>query len=497
MHSESDTELGALAARSLKATPTVLFIDGAWEASTDGAVFAVENPATGKSLTEVADASPSDALRALDAAAKSQALWAALPARKRSEFLLRAYERMIADIDAYAALITLEMGKSLTEARGEVRYAAEFLRWFSEEAVRLGGRYQRAPDGGLHHIISHKPVGPSLLITPWNFPLAMITRKVAPAIAAGCTSIVKPAELTPLTALYFAEMMRDLGLPPGVLNVVTTTNAPKIVSSLLEDPRLRKMSFTGSTRVGKILLEQAAHNVLRTSMELGGNAPFIVFEDADIDLAVEGAIQAKMRNVGQACTAANRFLVHEAVLEEFTRKVTQRVEALTVADGFTDTEVVGPVINKAARATIHERVQNAVDQGARLMTGGVLPKGRGAFYPPTVLVDVPASADILKTEIFGPILPVSTFTTEPEAITLANASELGLASYVFTKNLSRALRIMDSIEAGMLGVNTGLLSDPSAPFGGVKQSGLGREGAIEGIREYLVTQYTGLSPNQI
>lgn len=494
MSAQIDTELSMLAATSLKAVPTGLLINGSWKHATVGTRFEVQNPATGEPLASVVDATPADAQAALYAAVDAQQEWGSWSARRRSEILRIAYERMIVEIDTYAGLITLEMGKSLTEARGEVRYAAEFLRWFSEEAVRLGGRYQRAPDGKLHHIVSHKPVGPCLLITPWNFPLAMMTRKVAPAIAAGCTSVVKPSELTPLTALYFADMMQKVGLPAGVLNVLTTTNAPDVVKTLIEDPRLRKLSFTGSTRVGKTLLVQAAAHVLRTSMELGGNAPFIVFEDADLDRAVEGALHAKMRNIGQACTAANRFFVHESVAAAFTQRVIRRLEGLELANGLTNAEVVGPIITSSARASIHERVQAALGQGAKLETGGAVPEGRGNFYPPTVLTGVSENADILNCEIFGPVMPISTFTTEDEAIKMANSTEYGLASYIFSQDLGRALRIMQAIETGMLGVNSGILSDPSAPFGGVKHSGLGREGAIEGIHEYLVTQYTGIAP---
>ncbi|XHC09174.1 NAD-dependent succinate-semialdehyde dehydrogenase [Labrenzia sp. ac12] len=450
------------------------------------------DPATGQILKTVADATAADALAALTAASHAQAGWARISARERAEFLRRAFDLLIARTETFATLITLEMGKSLEEARGEVRYAAEFLRWFSEEAARIDGRYQIAPSGTLHQIVSRKPVGPCLLITPWNFPLAMITRKAGPAIAAGCTMIVKPAELTPLTSLAFAAMMQETGLPDGVMNLITTNRAPDAAGALLEDTRLRKLSFTGSTRVGRLLLRGAARNILRTSMELGGNAPFIVCEDADLDRAVDGAVQAKLRNIGQACTAANRFYVHERQAKAFVARLAERFRAMPMGPGLAG-EVIGPLINDAARQNVHALVLDAVSRGARLVTGGEIPNGDGYFYPPTLLADVPADTRIMREEIFGPVAPVQTFVDDKEAVELANDSDYGLAAYLFTENLDRATRMSSALETGMLGINTGLVSDAAAPFGGVKQSGLGREGGAEGISEYLTTQYTGIA----
>ncbi|WP_305675082.1 NAD-dependent succinate-semialdehyde dehydrogenase [Phenylobacterium sp.] len=467
-------------------------IGGSWRDASDRGTFPVENPATGEVLSWVADATPQDAIEALDAASGVQASWALKDPRDRAEILRRGYERLVTQTDRFAQVISMEMGKSVHEARGEVAYAAEFLRWFSEEAVRVHGRYQRAPAGPLRHLISKKPVGPCLLITPWNFPLAMITRKVGPAVAAGCAMVLKPAELTPLTAALFVSLMEEAGLPPGVLNLVSTTRAQDVVGALLADRRLRKVSFTGSTRVGRTILAGAAANVLRTSMELGGNAPFIVFEDADLDAAVEGAVQAKLRNMGQACTAANRFLVHRAVAASFVDRLRDRFAALSAAGGASDGEIMGPLISATARTNVHRMVEDAVDRGAALVLGGGIPAGPGHFYPPTILLDVRPGSRVLSEEIFGPVAPIQQFSDDREAIDLAMDSELGLAAYAYTRDLDRTLRLQDELQTGMLGINTGLISDPAAPFGGVKQSGLGREGGAEGIEEYLTTQYVGV-----
>ena len=390
--------------------------------------------------------------------------------------------------------MTLEMGKPLAEARGEVSYGGEFLRWFSEEAVRISGRYGRNPEGTGRMIVTHLPVGPSYLITPWNFPLAMATRKIAPALAAGCTAIVKPAELTPLTTLYFAKLLEEAGLPGGVLNVLTTSTSRAVSAPIIADPRLRKLSFTGSTAVGQTLIGQAAENVLRTSMELGGNAPFLVFEDADLDKAVDGAMIAKFRNIGQACTAANRFIVHEAVAEEFARRVTERVVALRIGRGTEEGIGIGPLISDAAVDKTDDLVRDAVDKGATLLAGGSRVEGVGSFYQPTVLTGVKPGSEILREEIFGPVVTILTFTDEADAVAQANDTEYGLVSYVFTRDLARGQRLIESLETGMMGLNVGVLSNAAAPFGGVKQSGIGREGGFEGIHEYLETKYV-LTPD--
>lgn len=470
-----------------------LFIGGGWQGSSDGKGFPVEDPSTGRALARVEDATPEDALHGLAAASSAQASWATTSPLARADILRRAYDQLIADADRFARLIRLETGKPLEEAHGEVRYAAGFLRWFSEEAVRVYGRYQIAPAGGVQHLISRKPVGPCLLITPWNFPLAMLTRKVGPAIAAGCTMIVKPAELTPLTASAFAALMSDAGVPPGVLNLIPTTRAEDVVGALLADGRLKKVSFTGSTRIGRIILAGAAQNILRTSMELGGNAPFIVFEDADIKAAVAGAVQAKLRNAGQACTAANRFYVHSSVYDEFIDRLREAFTRIGSGVAVSGDDAIGPLITRAARAAIHEKVLGAISEGARLVCGGAIPSGPGAFYPPTILADVPHEAAIMRAELFGPVAPVSRFKHQDEVIDLANDSELGLAAYVYSGDLERALHVKDCLQTGMLGINTGLVSDPAAPFGGVKQSGLGREGGADGIDEYLSIQYAAIS----
>ncbi|UBI07264.1 NAD-dependent succinate-semialdehyde dehydrogenase [Corynebacterium falsenii] len=473
----------------LASVPTGLLINGHWVDAATSATFTVENPATGESLTEVAAGSAEDAARALDAAANAQKEWARTSTRERSDILRRAFDLVHERAEEFATLMTLEMGKSLAEARGEVAYGAEFLRWFSEETVRHYGHSLTSPEGKLNIRTQHKPVGPCLLITPWNFPLAMATRKVAPAVAAGCTMVLKPAELTPLTSLYFAQTMLDAGLPAGVLNVVTTLEAPEVSQTLMSDDRLRKVSFTGSTGVGKILLRQASDNVLRTSMELGGNAPLIVFEDADLDIAVEQAKQAKMRNMGEACTAANRMIVHEAVFEEFSRRLTAELEGLKVGNGMDESTDVGPLIEQKALDNVASLVEDAVSKGAKVLTGGKKVGDAGYFYAPTVLAEVPADARIATEEIFGPVAPIFTFSTEEEAYEIANGTEYGLASYVFTDDAVRMQRATENLEFGMVGVNVGVMSNAAAPFGGVKQSGLGREGGAEGIEEYSSVQY--------
>lgn len=470
-----------------------LLIGGTWRDAESGDTFDVLDPADESVLATVADAGAHDAIDALDAAAAAQADWAATAPRERGEILRAAYEAITARTDDFARLISLEMGKPLAEAAGEVAYGAEFLRWFAEEAVRVHGRWMGAPAGGSRLLTLKKPVGPCLLITPWNFPIAMATRKIGPAIAAGCTMVVKPAALTPLTTLAVAKVLQDVGLPDGVLNVVPSSHAGEISSTLMADDRLRKVSFTGSTGVGKKLVEQSAGELQRMSMELGGNAPFLVFPDADLDAAVTGAVLAKMRNMGEACTAANRFLVHADVAEEFGRRLADELGAMTVGRGQDEGVQVGPLIQESAVEEIDQLVTDAVHDGARVLTGGTVPEGKGYFYPPTVLVDVPAEAEISKAEIFGPVAPVTTFTDEDEAVRLANATEYGLASYVFTRDLDRTLRLAERLDYGMVGVNTGLLSNPAAPFGGVKQSGFGREGGFEGIEEYLETTYVGIA----
>jgi succinate-semialdehyde dehydrogenase / glutarate-semialdehyde dehydrogenase len=478
----------------LAKVPTQLFIGGAWVDSSSGRSIDVHDPATGKVLLSIADASVEDAAAAMNAAADAQASWAATAPRVRGEILRRAFDLMQQRADEFALLMTLEMGKPLAEARGEVTYGGEFLRWFSEEAVRISGRYGKNPEGTGRMIVTHLPVGPSYLITPWNFPLAMATRKIAPAIAAGCTAIIKPAELTPLTTLYFARLLEDAGLPKGVLNVLTTSTSKEVSAPIIADPRLRKLSFTGSTGVGQTLLKQAADNVLRTSMELGGNAPFVVFEDADLDKAVDGAMLAKFRNIGQACTAANRFIVHASVADEFASKLTERVKALKIGRGTVEGVAIGPLINDGAVDKADQLVQEAIGRGAKLLTGGSRVAGDGSFYEPTVLTEVVAGSDILREEIFGPVVTIIPFTDEADAVAKANDTEYGLVSYVFTRDLARGQRLIESLQTGMMGLNVGVVSNAAAPFGGVKQSGIGREGGLEGIHEYLETKYV-LTPD--
>ncbi|MBY8857862.1 NAD-dependent succinate-semialdehyde dehydrogenase [Nocardia sp. CA2R105] len=475
----------------LASVPTQLWIGGPVDA-TGGATFPVENPATGETLVEVADASPEDAMRALDAAVAVQDEWAATPARQRGEILRAVYERIIERTEDFALLMTLEMGKALPESRNEVRYGAEFFRWFSEEAVRIHGRYQTAPTGTGRIMVHKQPVGPCLAITPWNFPLAMGTRKIGPALAAGCTMIVKPASATPLTMLLLAQLCREAGLPDGVLSVITSRRSGAVTAPLINDPRLRKLTFTGSTEVGKKLVESSAHGLLRTSMELGGNAPFVVFDDADVDAAVAGAMLAKLRNGGEACTAANRFHVHNSVIEEFTEKFVAAVQETRLGAGADPDTTLGPLINAEQLDTVSELVEDAVTKGAQVRTGGKAPGGPGYFYPATVLSDVPSDARILSEEVFGPVAPIIGFETEEQGLAAANDTEYGLVAYVYTRDLDRALRIAEGLESGMVGINRGVISDPAAPFGGVKASGFGREGGTEGIEEYLSTKYIAL-----
>lgn len=476
----------------LAKVPTQLLIGGQWREASSGETFDVENPATGATIATLSSANSDDAVAALDAACAVQDEWARTTPRERADILRRAFELVHERADEFATLMTLEMGKPFAESQGEVTYGAEYLRWFSEEATRDYGRYSPVPEGTLRMVTRRKPVGPCLLITPWNFPLAMATRKVAPAVAAGCTMVLKPAKLTPLTAQYFAQTMLDAGLPKGVLNVVSGSSASAISEPLLADARLRKLSFTGSTPVGKTLLKGAADNVLRTSMELGGNAPFIVFEDADIDQAVAGAMGAKMRNIGEACTAANRFVVHESVAEEFTKKLATEFEKLVVGDGMDEGVTCGPLIEAKALDNIAALVEDAVDKGATVVTGGTRGEGEGHFYAPTILSKVSRETRVAQEEIFGPVAPILTFKEESEALEIANDTEYGLASYVFTEDSDRLWRVADGLEFGLMGFNAGVISNAAAPFGGVKQSGLGREGGAEGIEEYTSVQYLGI-----
>ncbi|WIV61313.1 NAD-dependent succinate-semialdehyde dehydrogenase [Amycolatopsis nalaikhensis] len=470
-----------------------LFIGGKWVAAESGKTFPVVDPATGKELCQVADASPADGVAALDAAVAAQADFAKMAPRERGEILRRAYELLMKRQDELALLMTLEMGKPLAESKGEIAYAAEFFRWFAEEAVRINGGYATAPNGSGRFLITKQPVGPTLLITPWNFPMAMGTRKIGPAIAAGCTSVIKPAAQTPLSMLALAGILAEAGLPEGVLNVITTSDSGGVMEPLIRDGRARKLSFTGSTGVGRKLLEQCADKILRTSMELGGNAPFLVFEDADIDAAIDGAMQAKMRNIGEACTAANRFYVQRGVVEEFSRRLTERMQALPMGRGTEKDVVVGPLIDENAVDKVTELVKDATDRGARVLTGGSGVDGPGHFYQATVLTDVPQEARLTHEEIFGPVAPITPFDTEEEAVAKANDTEFGLVSYVFTSDLKRALRVSEALEAGMIGLNQGIVSNPAAPFGGIKASGLGREGGTVGIEEFLETKYIAVA----
>ncbi|GAA5056081.1 NAD-dependent succinate-semialdehyde dehydrogenase [Nocardia callitridis] len=475
---------------AIATVPTGLFIAGQWR--TTEATLPVVDPSTGQLLADVADAKAQDGLDALTAASDAQAGWAATPARERSDILMRAHRALLDDTERLALIMTLEMGKPLTEARGEIAYAAEFFRWFAEEAVRLDGGYMAAPAGGSRFLVTKQPVGPSLLITPWNFPMAMGTRKIGPALAAGCTCVVKPAEQTPLSMLALADILDRVGVPSGVVNVLTTSDPGALTEPMILDSRSRKLSFTGSTAVGKRLLEQCAKTVMRTSMELGGNAPFLVFDDADLDAAVEGALAAKMRNIGQACTAANRILVQRSVFDAFADKLATRLAALPMGRGTEDDVVVGPLIDAGAVAKVVDLVADAKQRGAAVRLGGEAVDGPGNFYPATVLTDVPDDADLCHTEIFGPVAALAAFDTEEEAIARANDTPYGLVSYVFTESLRRGLRVSEALDTGMVGLNQGVVSNPAAPFGGVKESGLGREGGTTGIDEFLETKYIGV-----
>jgi succinate-semialdehyde dehydrogenase/glutarate-semialdehyde dehydrogenase len=477
----------------LDGVPKQLFVGGRWRDASGGGTLAVEDPATGETLVQVADAQPDDALAALTAAADAQGEWAVHPPRERGEMLRRAFEAITERSEELALLMTLEMGKALEESRAEISYAAEFFRWFSEEAVRIHGRYMVNTTGKGRILTMRQPVGPCVFVTPWNFPTAMGTRKIAPAIAAGCTMVVKPAKQTPLSMLALAQILQEAGLPDGVLNVITASHSGDVIEPLLKDPRTRKLSFTGSTEVGRRLIEQSAEQVLRVSMELGGNAPFLVFEDADLDAAVEGAMLAKMRNVGEACTAANRFHVHESLADEFAKRMAERMGALKVGPGSEPDTDVGPLIDDDQRGKVAELVDDARQRGARVLLGGESVGERGYFYAPTVLAGVPQDARLLDEEIFGPVAPIATFSTDEQAIAAANRTEYGLVAYVYTRDLDRAFAVCEAIETGMVGLNQGVVSNPAAPFGGVKQSGFGREGGFEGIGEYLETKYVALS----
>ena len=472
---------------------TQLFIDGVWQEAANSATFPLENPATNEIIARVANGGPEDAALALQAADRAQAEWSKSTPRERGDILRRAFELVTANTDRLAAIMTAEMGKPLGEARGEVAYGAEMLRWFSEEAVRIGGDSAASMDGNTRIMVTKEPVGPCVLVTPWNFPLAMGARKIAPAVAAGCTMVFKPAALTPLTSLALVEIFRDAGLPDGVLNVVTTSNASSVVDHWMSSGVARKVSFTGSTEVGKVLLKQAADNVMRSSMELGGNAPFIVLADADIEKAVKGAMTAKMRNMGEACTAANRFFVHRSVMEGFSRKFSKKMAELRVGNGALAGTDVGPLIDRKGVEKVESLVADAVSKGARVLTGASRPEGPGYFYTPTVLVDVAPDSELMSTEIFGPVAAILPFDSEEEVLRLANDTEWGLVGYVFTESMDKALRFSAGLEVGMVGLNTGLVSNPAAPFGGVKQSGLGREGGKIGIEEFLEYKYTALA----
>jgi succinate-semialdehyde dehydrogenase/glutarate-semialdehyde dehydrogenase len=471
--------------------PTKLLIGGEWGAGSAG-VIPVIDPATEEAIAEVADASPQDGLDAVAAAHAALPAWAATPPRERGESLRRAYQLLTDRAEALARLMVAENGKALRDARGEISYAAEFFRWYAEEAVRIEGSLMTAPSGANRIMVSRQPVGVSVLVTPWNFPAAMATRKIGPALAAGCTVVLKPAKETPLTALAIAALLQEAGVPDGVVNVVTTAAAGPVVAAMLGDPRVRKLSFTGSTEVGRVLLRTAAETVTNCSMELGGNAPFIVFDDADVEAAVDGAVIAKMRNGGEACTAANRFFVHEAVADEFTAALTARLSALAVGPGLDEGTDLGPLVNEDTRSKVGKLVAGAASDGAQVRTGGRAPDRRGYFYLPTVLDQVPRDAGILSEEIFGPVAPIVRFSDADEAVTLANSTEYGLVAYLYSRDLRRALRVAEALESGMVGINRGVVSDPAAPFGGVKQSGLGREGAHDGLLEFTETKYVAV-----
>ena len=480
-----------LLARTGIDAPTKLLIGGEWGAGSAAAIPVID-PATEEAIAEVAGASPQDALDAVAAAHAALPAWAATAPRERGECLRRAFQLMTDRAEALARLMVAENGKALRDARGEISYAAEFFRWYAEEAVRIEGSLMTAPSGANRIMVSRQPVGVSVLVTPWNFPAAMATRKIGPALAAGCTVVLKPAKETPLSALAIAALLHEAGVPDGVVNVVTTATPGPVVSAMLGDPRVRKLSFTGSTEVGRVLLRTAAETVINCSMELGGNAPFIVFDDADVEAAVDGAFIAKMRNGGEACTAANRFFVHEAVADEFTAALSARLGALAVGPGLDESTDLGPLVNEDTRSKVGELVAGAASDGAQVLTGGRAPNRRGYFYLPTVLDQVPRDSGILSEEIFGPVAPIVRFSDADEAVTLANSTEYGLVAYLYSRDLRRALRVAEALESGMVGINRGVVSDPAAPFGGVKQSGLGREGAHDGLLEFTETKYVAV-----
>ena len=474
--------------------PTGLFIGGEWRSSADGDTIDVEDPATGEVLTSVASATVDDGREALDAAVDAQEAWARTGPRERGELLRSAYELITERADDFALLMTLEMGKPLAQSKGEVTYGAEFFRWFSEEAVRMYGRWGLSPDGSTRLVTMKQPVGPTLMITPWNFPLAMGTRKIGPAIAAGCTMVIKPASQTPLTMLALADLLKEVGVPDGVVNVISTKHTSDVMAPIITDPRLRKLTFTGSTPVGKGLVKQSAEQLLRVSMELGGNAPFLVFPDADLDKAVEGAMTAKMRNMGEACTAANRFIVHESVADEFAEKFAARMAKEVVGRGTEPDVTVGPLIDDKQRSKVAELVEDATGRGASVVVGGSPTGEAGYFFQPTVLTDVPTEADLFREEIFGPVAPITTFSDDEKAVQMANDTEYGLVAYAYTNDLGRTVWVSEGLRFGMVGINQGIISNPAAPFGGVKQSGFGREGGPEGINEYLDVKYVGIAP---
>jgi succinate-semialdehyde dehydrogenase/glutarate-semialdehyde dehydrogenase len=473
--------------------PKRLYIGGEWRDATGAATLQVIDPATEEPLTEVADATPEDAMAALDAAVEKQVEWGASAPNDRAGILWHAFELMVERADELALLMTLEMGKPVAESKAEIIYAADFFRWFSGEALRIDGNYKQFANGTSRVLVMKQPVGASLMITPWNFPMAMGTRKVGPALAAGCTIVIKPAQQTPLSILAMAQILEEVGLPGGVLNVVTTSSSGPTTGPLIQDGRLRKLSFTGSTEVGRKLIEASAQNVLKTSMELGGNAPFLIFDDADLDAAVDGALLAKMRNIGEACTSANRFHVAEPIREEFERRLGERMGSLKIGRGTEEDVKVGPLIDEPSREKVSDLVQDALDKGATRVVGGEIPDGRGYFYAPTVLGGVPDDARLLREEIFGPVAPVTGFESEVDAIARANDTEYGLVAYVFTRDIKRALRVCEGLETGMVGLNQGMVSNAGAPFGGVKQSGIGREGGKEGLEEFLETKYVAVN----
>src|SRR5688572_11375728 len=474
---------------SIPNLPTQLFLGGEWRDASDGATFPVDNPATGEVIAHVASATVEDGMAALDAAEKAFSAWAALKPRERGEILRKAFELIMARNEELARLITMENGKALPDSRGEIAYAAEFFRWSSEEAVRVIGELYRGPSSGARIVVQHKPAGIGVLVTPWNFPAAMATRKIGPALAAGCPVILKPASATPLTMLALMPILEEAGVPAGVVNVIPSRRSGAVVDAMLHHKDVRLVSFTGSTEVGRKLLHSAADTVINTAMELGGTAPVIVFEDADIDAAIDGAMIAKMRNMGEACTAANRFYVHEKVADDFTKKLTAKMGSLKMGNGLDDGVALGPLVNAEGRDKVIELVDDAVSKGAKVLTGGSQPDGPGYFYPASVLSNVPDNAKMLNEEIFGPVASLQTFKDEAEVIKRANDTEYGLVAYLYTKDLGRGLRVSEQLDFGMIGLNRGLVSDPAAPFGGMKQSGIGREGGHEGMMEFLETQY--------